>query len=320
MRTSLFRFLYNIGVAKLLRIYKHDKITVLNIHRISNERDEFYNPIKPETFKKIIEYCTKHYTITTFSELHDLTPKPKLILSFDDGYYDFIATAIPILQQFGIPANHNIVNKCVNTGEPIWTEKLNKIFHCLKKKNITNEPIILKDIRFEKQWDKYYMSYFNFLLTLDANKRNLILRNLCEKYNVVLKTKMMNWDDVIYCSNHDVEIGSHTYNHNSLKQEHNLNFLKKEIKDSIQEIEKQILKKVSILALPNGQYNQTVLDFSKSLDIKFILKANDKLNNESQLASTFNEVNRVGLSDISSYENFLKIEMFHTRMKKNKII
>ena len=223
-------------------------------------------------------------------------------------------------REFGIPANHNIVNKCVNTGEPIWTEKLNKIFHCLKKKNITNEPIILKDIRFEKQWDKYYMSYFNFLLTLDANKRNLILRNLCEKYNVVLKTKMMNWDDVIYCSNHDVEIGSHTYNHNSLKQEHNLNFLKKEIKDSIQEIEKQILKKVSILALPNGQYNQTVLDFSKSLDIKFILKANDKLNNESQLASTFNEVNRVGLSDISSYENFLKIEMFHTRMKKNKII
>ena len=96
--------------------------------------------------------------------------------------------------------------------------------------------------------------------------------------------------------------------------------MKKEIKDSIQEIEKQILKKVSILALPNGQYNQTVLDFSKSLDIKFILKANDKLNNESQLASTFNEVNRVGLSDISSYENFLKIEMFHTRMKKNKII
>ena len=157
MRDLFFKKLYNLGVCSLLRMSKKNSITVLSLHRISEERDFFFNPIKPSTFVKLLEYCCKYYEITTFEDVHKPSAKAKLILSFDDGYYDFIEFAMPIMKKMGIPSNHNIVNSCANSNEVIWTQKLNDVFNFMKINDITNDNIIKTTSTFQGNWMQYYL-------------------------------------------------------------------------------------------------------------------------------------------------------------------
>lgn len=121
MRDALLHLIYRLGIPSLLRLKKNGFLTVLCLHRISDERDFFFNPIQVKTFELLINYLSKYYTIIPFFDAEKKTLKPKLILSFDDGYYDFIEHAMPILKKKGLPANHNIVNDCVNNNATIWT-------------------------------------------------------------------------------------------------------------------------------------------------------------------------------------------------------
>ena len=112
MKDALLKLLYQLGLPSLLRTKKKGTLTVLCLHRISDDRDFFFNPIKVRTFEMLLEYLNKHYSIVPFSELKKTTSKPKLVLSFDDGYYDFIENALPLLIKKGIPSNHNI-HRCI---------------------------------------------------------------------------------------------------------------------------------------------------------------------------------------------------------------
>ena len=92
-----------------------------------------------------------------FSEIDKNTKKPKLIFSFDDGYYDFIEYALPVLTKYGLRCNHNVVNSCLNDNHVIWTQKLNDVFNHLKNNQLTSVPVLDEmDISFKDNWLMYY--------------------------------------------------------------------------------------------------------------------------------------------------------------------
>ena len=315
MKENVFKILNLLGVSHTLRYFKNDTITILNLHRITEERDEFYNPILPSTFYQIIDYCCRYYSIVSFEDIEKKTLRPKLILSFDDGYYDFIEYALPYLVKKGLPSNHNVVNDCLNNNTPIWTHRLNSIFHFLKENNITNDHVIAEFTSFEKNWLNYYQKFFIYLLSIDNIKRESVINKIEKEYSIISTSKMMNWDDLKTCIKNDVEIGSHTYNHNSLSSIYLKDSLIVEVSNSIKEIETKLNYNVNILALPNGQYNETSLDFIKNSGVKFLLLVDD-LVNKNQKFSSFNKMSRIGLNDCGINETILKIELFHTIFRK----
>jgi peptidoglycan/xylan/chitin deacetylase (PgdA/CDA1 family) len=315
MRENIFKVLYLLGIARLLRKSKTDTVTVLNLHRISEERDYFYDPMKPETFFLIVDYCCKHYTLTSFENINRPTKKPKLILSFDDGYYDFIDIALPYLIKKGLPSNHNVVNECVNKNTPIWTHRLNKLFSTLKELNITEDYDISEHCQYSGNWIKYYMKFFNFLLSVDKIKRDKILDQLLSRYGVKCESKMMNWQDLIYCSRNGVEIGSHSYHHDSLGTITNIADYQVEISFSIKEISEKIKSPVQIFALPNGQYNSGTIDYIKTTGIKHLLLVDDQVNKSISINNQLNLISRIGLNDSGYFENILKTELLHNKLK-----
>ena len=137
-----FGFFNAIGATGFCRAQKKNKITILNLHRISPERDFFFNPMTPSHFETLLKYVSKHYTVVTISGLNELKvsdrtiDKPYLVISFDDGYYDFFEYALPLLVKYKLPCNHNIVNSCADKNEIIWTHRLNNIFNHAREKNI----------------------------------------------------------------------------------------------------------------------------------------------------------------------------------------
>ena len=105
---------------KLRAIGATGALTILNLHRVAPDDRSSYPPLDPTLFDALVGFLKANFQILTFAEL-DAAPaggRPKLILSFDDGYRDFYEHAAPILARRGVRVNHNIVPGCTECGSP----------------------------------------------------------------------------------------------------------------------------------------------------------------------------------------------------------
>jgi len=320
MKIILFKILSSIGVLNFLRKSKKNDLTVLSLHRISDENDFFFDPINPTLFEELVVYCLKHYSIITFKDIEKQTPKPKLILSFDDGYYDFIEFAVPILMKYNVPCNHNLVNACLHQKSIIWTHKLNDIFGHLKRENITSDKFLSDfNAQFNGNWWAMYASVFQSMLKMKRDEREILLMNWQELHQIKSNVKMMSWEDAVDChQKYNVEIGCHTYNHESLLSVTSHIDLENEIGKSIEELENKIGCKVNVLALPNGQHNDDVIKYVKHKNIKYTLLVDDKTTDLKNISDSGNLISRINLINESKEEMLLRTELFHAKLKQLK--
>jgi peptidoglycan/xylan/chitin deacetylase (PgdA/CDA1 family) len=125
---------YSVGVTsaqidrrRLRRLAGAGGLIVLNLHNVAPPGRRFARPIPPEVFDELVAWLNRECRLTTFSGLRDLPPdghKPAAILSFDDGYRDFVEYAMPILERHGVGANQNVVAASVESGRPPWNVEL----------------------------------------------------------------------------------------------------------------------------------------------------------------------------------------------------
>jgi peptidoglycan/xylan/chitin deacetylase (PgdA/CDA1 family) len=105
---------------KMDSIRRANVLTILNLHRVSDDDSSAYEPLSPDLFVELLVFLRKRFEITTFADLDaDRSyKKPPLILSFDDGYKDFIEVAVPILEKYRIKVNQNIIPECIERQQP----------------------------------------------------------------------------------------------------------------------------------------------------------------------------------------------------------
>jgi peptidoglycan/xylan/chitin deacetylase (PgdA/CDA1 family) len=293
------------------------------MHRISNERNLFWNPIKPATFDLLLSYVKKHYRVIGFNHLDSITiedqGKPYLILSFDDGYYDFYEHALPLLIKHNLPCNHNIVNDCADMSKTIWTERLNIIFnHHLN--NAIPFSIEFADRNnsvsdYQNSWMKFYLETFKQLLNIPVIERESIISKLESATGIDTSCRMMSWNDIKECAANQVEIGSHTYSHDSLGTISNHTELEKEILQSKNQIEEKLGKSISTLALPNGQTGSKADAVISNSDYKFVLYVNDDLNSLPLKNEGPIHISRINLVDEPFPQMALRLEQFHKIMR-----
>jgi peptidoglycan/xylan/chitin deacetylase (PgdA/CDA1 family) len=97
-----------------------DAVTILALHRVAPADGSSYPPMDPSLFDRLVTFCKANFEIIQFADV-DATrasSKPRLILSFDDGYKDFIEYAVPIMAKHGVRANQNIIPACIEQGTP----------------------------------------------------------------------------------------------------------------------------------------------------------------------------------------------------------
>lgn len=325
LKKYIFTFLNAIGVSSLLRLQKKDTLTVLSLHRISDDKDYFWNPITPATFEKLLQYVVKYYSIISFADIPHLkknpSSKPYLILSFDDGYSDFYDHALPLLKKYNLPSNHNIVNGCATNNQIIWTQRLNHIFnHCKDHDinpgfNFQGKKITIESSN--NDWMKFYLDIFKLLLETSKIEREHILEEKEKEFSINPFCKMMNWEQILECSENLVEIGCHTYSHDALSTIDDVAILRKEILESAQEIENRIKKKINILALPNGQGNEKIKQIIGESGMKYILSVDDRINNVVELdTSSICKIFRINLVEESLAELILRIELLHSKIRR----
>lgn len=325
MKNLVIHTLYAAGGTSVLRTRKKNQLTVLSLHRVSDERNSFWNPIKPKTFDQLLDYVKKNYRVIDFNDPDTIdsssSGKPFLILSFDDGYYDFLEFALPLLVKHKLPSNHNIVNECAHRNMSIWTERLNHLFEYAMHLSVDIEVEILgKKQRLTdhgNSWMAFYLNTFKSLLNTEVEVREIVIQDLENKLQVSSSQRMMNWDEIRECNANRVQIGSHTYSHDSIGTIASIDTLRKEILGSKSDIEKELGgKSVTVLALPNGQTGTAADKVIHESDFKFVLYVNDELNQLPINRNGQTNISRINLVDEPFPQMALRIEQFHKLLRK----
>jgi peptidoglycan/xylan/chitin deacetylase (PgdA/CDA1 family) len=327
LRDLIFKGLYSFGINKLLHQINNKEVIILCFHNISNDVSYSYPHLSVEVFEKIIIYLKNNFNIIKLDEISKIrnNSRTSIIVTFDDGYKDFISNALPVLKKYNIPSINNIIVGYIESKDVFWSAKLNLILDAVYRrcinfsftyKNITFDYIVEKDASFEK----ISIALLRELYKIDKVERDIFLLRFAEKVNILINSEnmLMDWTDLKYCVEHGVAIGSHTLTHDSLTSSFNNEQIIEEILDSKSILEEKLGIEISTIAFPNGLYNESVFKIANH-HYKYILSTEEtglkrkdiyNLNKNSILP-------RISLNKKTFEENILKLNNFHNLVKFN---
>jgi peptidoglycan/xylan/chitin deacetylase (PgdA/CDA1 family) len=232
-------------------------------HRVNNDGDPFFNATAVDVFEAHMRYLARHYRVVSMAELsrhleRGDSPETVVGVTFDDGYRDNYEYAFPILKRYNIPASIFLTTGSLDSGEPLWFERLAE---ALKK---TAQEFL--DLEFDIP-RRYWLrspaerldangKVFALLRVLsDGDRRQRlaeILTRLGEPVEWERRGKMLSWDQVRQMKTAGVDFGGHTVTHP---------FLSKltpeqaawEVSECKRRIEEEVQSEVEFFAYPNGR-------------------------------------------------------------------
>jgi peptidoglycan/xylan/chitin deacetylase (PgdA/CDA1 family) len=116
------------GGMALSRALTRRGFNVIGFHGISLEDEHVRFPtlfMSRETFERRLRFLVKHYRVIALEEAirqhraRRIEPN-QVVLTFDDGMYNFLGAAIPILSKYKAPATIYVVTSDVESGEPAY--------------------------------------------------------------------------------------------------------------------------------------------------------------------------------------------------------
>ncbi|MEK7226284.1 MAG: polysaccharide deacetylase family protein [Bacteroidota bacterium] len=240
-------------------------------HRVSDETDAMWPPMKVALFKKIIRHLTENFLVVPLEHyLNDpgafQTKRKIATVLFDDGYKDNIEFAAPVLAQYKCPASFYVVTDCIDRNIPTWTYLVDSALagtakqvielafdfvpEKFRKLDIKRNPLI-KEI---KPWMK----------KLSNPERLHIMQSILEQCNdVETKGAMMSWDEIRQLKQHGFIIGSHSHTHPMLASLQNESEISDELRISAKRILEETGNLPQTISYPIGSFDDRVVRLSK---------------------------------------------------------
>jgi peptidoglycan/xylan/chitin deacetylase (PgdA/CDA1 family) len=321
VRKLLFFILYYTGFPALLRrkMLNNKEIAVLLFHRISDVSDPLWPSMPLKTFKHLIEKLNKTVSILSFSEfklLKTYPSKPIVLLSFDDGYVDFYDNVMPIFIKLNVKANHNICPGLIELSAPPWTQILSLY---LSYKSSDND-VFTKKLKINAQQyfsESYFLELCNQLLRYNDEERSDLILPLLAHIPQQKIYQLMNWDQIKFCAENNIEIGSHGYMHRNLLQILDTKILENEINESAKKIKEKIGSKPSIFAFANAMSNKESKQFVRKSGYQFSFVLIDKLYHWRPIIGEEHiEIPRINISRADWREEYLRALGFHILLKR----
>lgn len=323
----MFRYIF-FHLSYVFKIYRlfssFSSPLVLCLHRVGPHVHPLFPPLSPSGFRKFIRLLKKEFVITNFESLNIeekplSTKKPLVILSFDDGYKDFIQYALPILAEEKVPSNHNVIVECVETGKLPWTQRFNNILLKISKLNksfVIEKGSLNFNVDKNQSIHRVKKNLFQQLFNYDYFFLDELASELESRLDVdQTQDQMMDWKDVCECQQWGVEIGSHSYYHSPLDAPSGL--WEKEIRESKSHIEKHIGKAVRTFAFPNGLVHPDAYHAAVRAGYQNILfiEGASMIPAEQLSPQTGNYFRRL-ISHNSPYENYFNVVGFHKLFRR----
>jgi peptidoglycan/xylan/chitin deacetylase (PgdA/CDA1 family) len=264
------------------KLQSEQKIAVLNLHRVSPFENPFWSPLAPRIFEELLKFLHKNFRVCLFGELGSIekNDKPVAVLSFDDGYYDFLEYAVPILEKYKMRANMNVIPQCAESGKPIWNVQLYDFLNSAPRALINEmklpdfDGVLTNESREAKL--KYGLQISGYLKKRPRREREKIWQIVEPFLNKAdfKPTRMMTADEIRQISA-QTEIGVHSFSHESMGFEEN-EFFAGDFARCREYFAEKLNLPLTIYAFPNGSYRSEQIDFLRKNDVKQILLVDEK--------------------------------------------
>lgn len=222
---------------------------ILNLHRVATDDGSDYRPLDPGLFEELLSFVKQEFAVVSISELAEKADKPKLVLSFDDGYRDFATTAAPILKKHGLKVNQNIIPKCVETGLPPLNVMAQDFVGKAPKDLV--DRLSVKGFSSPRD-ERFGRRLSNHLKHRPQAEQDSIGEELMPQFfawDGFKPTPMMNLEEVRSIGDH--ELGAHSYEHSSMEFETD-SYLDDDVRRCAGFFDRELGRPMTIYAFPNG--------------------------------------------------------------------
>ena len=235
-----------------------NNINILLYHRVASlPIDPRHLSISPECFEMHLKFIKKNYRVIRTDEKWD-GREQSIVITFDDGHFDFFENVVPLLEKYEIPATVFVTTGIIDKNAELWGDELERIIYL----NYYEKDEF-------RIWDGTYgvgnendrfstmMSIRNYLKNMPSHERErhlIELKNILKPMSDARSThRIMTTEEIKKCAQSPyVTIGAHTVTHCCLAQE-SLEEQINEIKRSKEKLEEIIGKEVTVFAYPYGE-------------------------------------------------------------------
>ncbi len=268
---------------KAKRLNPH-QVTILNLHQVSPESRISYPSLSPDTFRDLCVWIKKHFEITSFEALGEEIQKkqeqPKIILSFDDGYYDFLEYAVPIMDELRIGCNLNVIGQSVEFQTPPFTVQLAAVLSSLSDNDLKGIEVPGFNAKYQTTSKEIWsIQLSNYLKSMSIQERGNVIEGSSRFFKESLSgchnaIKMMSAEELRSIPK-SVEIGNHSYSHESMKYQPP-GFFEDDFQKATRVLEDLDIN-AKIYAFPNGSYEREQVDYLKENGIEHVLLVNESI-------------------------------------------
>ena len=209
------------GCFALARFLTRNGIVILGWHGVSIADEHTRFPqyfIPPEMLEKRLEFLSKHYQFISLQEAVRQHASGKIkpgqvVLTFDDGLYDFTKAAVPVLNRFRAPGTLYVVSSKIGNGIAHGAAARDIVLRSQQAQGgdstTVMEPQRAALVRHQQR-----------LETLDEARRYDYLRRMSSEYDVdfeaMIEQRIWNHHHPhelkeIVAAGHDVQVHTHTH-------------------------------------------------------------------------------------------------------------
>jgi peptidoglycan/xylan/chitin deacetylase (PgdA/CDA1 family) len=252
---------------------------VLAYHRVLPPASDSYShagiSVLPDTFDRQMAFLAQHFRPLTQTQFESRLSescfdKRSCLVTFDDGWQDNVAHALPVLQRHQVPAIVFVATGLIGTSETFWQERLTRLL-CAAALAGSNCAALLSEFGFhpDQSMDRMRLraaarEFVTALKTQDP----AVPKQMIERIRAALAgapavddlgaDRFMSWDDLRTLQDSGlVSIGSHSHSHTRLTT---LGYegARAELERSRQMLAQHGFTEVAACAYPNGDVTDPV--------------------------------------------------------------
>ena len=292
IKAAVATVLYRSGLLWLLLARRlRNRTVVLMYHRVLPEADTSASPSTPGiivnagTFERHMACLRRRFTVLdpeAFVETLESDaelPSRSVVVTLDDGWRDNYVHAGPILKKYEIPALIFLTSGFVETDRMFWQEGMVQALlelrqACRMDPSVADaltaasalpglRPCLVEDAVLARAAIDEVVAYWK---ARSSGDRGEFMRRIGQCFDAVEKPDraadhFLHWREVLEMQQETVRFGSHGVNHSILTDPET--DVAQELGESKAVLEERLGRPVDMLAYPNGDYDDTVVQYAR---------------------------------------------------------
>lgn len=301
------------------------RVGILMYHRVEYLDDDYnMQAVTPANFAKHMKYLREHYDVLSLDAPMESWFEGKadaVIITFDDGYYDFLYNVVPIMETYDIPATVFVSTANIDSTHENWTDSILRALFSNERQrdSFTFETEYYSGKFPTGNWAEKYALYQKtrkLFLVAAADRRKQYEEWLLEWAGLTKdgreNRRIMTSEELRdVAARKGISIGAHTVTHCSLRQQ-TFSEQRYEIMESKRTLEEIIGQEVKLFAYPFGtkdNYSDVTIDLLKEAGYE---KAVVAYSGDLSKSANMYELNRFPVKnyDESDFINYIEQVVF----------